>query len=186
MRTDPDITPELIEALRDPATRDAGFDLLAERCIRPLYRHARRIVAVHEDAEDVVQETFVRAYDRIGSFRGGAGELRVWLWRIATRAALTALRRRRRHPFASLDEVSRELAGRMEELCGPDADRELVRFRQAVMELPLRQRLVFDLRYREERSYREIAEVLGGRAETHRVNYHHAVETLKKRLKCEL
>jgi len=65
MRTDPDITPELIEALRDPATRDAGFDLLAERCIRPLYRHARRIVAVHEDAEDVVQETFVRAYDRL-------------------------------------------------------------------------------------------------------------------------
>lgn len=186
MRTDPDITPELIAALRDPATRDAGFDALAERCIRPLYRHARRIVAVHEDAEDVVQETFVRAYDRIGSFRGGAGELRAWLWRIATNAALAALRRRRRRLFASLDEVSRELAGRMEELCGPDADRALVRFRQAVMELPLRQRLVFDLRYWEERSYDEIAAVLGGRAETHRVNYHHAVETLKKRLNCEL
>ena len=112
----------------------------------------------------MVQETFIRAYDRIGTFRGGAGELGAWLYRIATNTALTMLRRRRPGLFSSLDDVSRILASRVAEECGEDADRTLVRFQQAILELPLKQRLVFNLRYYDRMPYGQIARVLGMRA----------------------
>ena len=106
-----DIPAEELSALRDPATRRGAFDRLVGTYLRPLYWHARRLVVVHEDAEDVVQETFIRAYDKIGTFRGGAGELGAWLYRIATNTALTMLRRRRPGLFSSLDDVSRSSNG---------------------------------------------------------------------------
>ena len=178
-------TFEITTALRDEATRRAAFDRLTGEYLRPLYWHVRRLVVSHEEAEDVVQETFVRAYDRIGAFRGGDGELRAWLYSIATRAALSALRRRRRSIFVSLDAVSRELAGAAAEAAGPDADEVSVRFQQAVLGLPEKQRLVFNLRYYDGLPYAEIARILGQREESLKVNYHHAVTKLKEKLKTE-
>ncbi|EKC54877.1 RNA polymerase sigma-70 factor, ECF subfamily, partial [human gut metagenome] len=139
------ISDGLLAGLHDPAVRREAFDAVVEAWLRPLYWHVRRLVVVHEDAEDVVQESFVKAYDALDSFRGGAAELRVWLYRIATRTALSLLRRRRRGLFSSLDDVSRELADRVSEECGDAAEEALVRFQQAVLNLPLRQRLVFNL-----------------------------------------
>lgn len=181
-----DIPAEELSALRNPATRRGAFDRLVGAYLRPLYWHARRLVVVHEDAEDVVQETFIRAYDKIGTFRGEAGELGAWLYRIATNTALTMLRRRRPGLFSSLDDVSRILASRVAEECGEDADRTLVRFQQAILELPLKQRLVFNLRYYDRMPYGQIARVLGQREETLKVNYHHAVQKLKEKLTREL
>ncbi|WP_305140679.1 RNA polymerase sigma factor [Alistipes finegoldii] len=106
METTRDISAEELAALRDPGARRGAFDRLVGAYLRPLYWHARRLVVVHEDAEDVVQETFVRAYDRIGTFRGGSDEMGAWLYRIATNTALTLLRRRKTGLFASLDEVA--------------------------------------------------------------------------------
>ena len=180
-----DIPAEELSALRNPATRRGAFDRLVGAYLRPLYWHARRLVVVHEDAEDVVQETFIRAYDKIGTFRGGAGELGAWLYRIATNTALTLLRRRKTGLFASLDEVSRTLAGRVAEECGEAAQMQ-VRFQQAVLELPLKQRLVFNLRYYDGMSYRQIARVLGQREQTLKVNYHYAVQKLKEKLTQEI
>ena len=186
METTRDISAEELAALRDPGARHGAFDRLVGAYLRPLYWHARRLVVVHEDAEDVVQETFVRAYDRIGTFRGGSDEMGAWLYRIATNTALTMLRRRRPGLFSSLDDVSRILASRVAEECGEDADRTLVRFKQAILELPLKQRLVFNLRYYDRMPYGEIARVLGQREETLKVNYHHAVQKLKEKLTREL
>lgn len=186
METTRDISAEELAALRDPGARRGAFDRLVGAYLHPLYWHARRLVVVHEDAEDVVQETFVRAYDRIGTFRGGNDEIGAWLYRIATNTALTMLRRRRPGLFSSLDDVSRILASRVAEECGEDADRTLVRFQQAILELPLKQRLVFNLRYYDRMPYGEIARVLGQREETLKVNYHHAVQKLKEKLTREL
>lgn len=186
MQTTPDITTELIDDLRGTATRAEAFDRMVAACIRPLYWHARRLVVVHEDAEDVVQETFIRAYDRIGAFRGDEQTLRAWLYRIATNTAISLIRRRKRGLFTSLDDASRELCSRVAETCGPDADRTLVRFQQAVLELPLKQRLVFNLRYYDELPYAQIACILGQREQTLKVNYHFAVEKLKQKLQQEI
>ena len=95
------------------------------------------------------------------------------------------LRRRRRSIFVSLDAVSRELAGAVAEAAGPDADEVSVRFQQAVLGLPEKQRLVFNLRYYDGLPYAEIARILGQREESLKVNYHHAVTKLKEKLKTE-
>lgn len=186
METTRDISAEELAALRDPAARRGAFDRLVGEYIRPLYWHTRRLVVVHEDAEDAVQETFIRAYDKIGTFRGGREELGAWLYRIATNTALTLLRRRKPGLFSSLDDVSRSLAGRVADECGEEADQILVRFQQAVLELPLKQRLVFNLRYYDQLSYEQIARVLEQREETLKVNYHYAVQKLKEKLTREI
>lgn len=180
------ISDGLLAGLHDPAARREAFDEVVGIWMRPLYWHVRRLVVVHEDAEDVVQECFVRAYEALDDFRGGPAELRVWLYRIATHTALSLLRRRRRGLFSSLDDVSRELADRVAEACGDAADRALVRVQQALLNLPLHQRLVFNLRYYDDLSYAEIARILQQREATLRVNYHHAVVKLKRILKEEL
>lgn len=180
------ISAETVAGLHDPAARREAFDRVVGHFLRPLYWHVRRLVVVHEDAEDVVQESFVRAWDGLEGFRGDGAELRAWLYRIATNTALSLLRRRRRGLFTSLDDVSRQLAGRVAENAAEEADRMLVRFQQEVLALPLRQRLVFNLRYYDGLSYGEIARILGQREQTLRVNYHHAVEKLKRKLKEEL
>ena len=167
-------------------TRNELFTLAVQKYSDAVYRAAMHNCRCAADAEDVVQETFVRAYDRIGTFRGGSDEMGAWLYRIATNTALTLLRRRKTGLFASLDEVSRTLAGRVAEECGEDADQMQVRFQQAVLELPLKQRLVFNLRYYDGMSYRQIARVLGQREQTLKVNYHYAVQKLKEKLTQEI
>lgn len=166
----------------DTACPGEAFASWVDRYADRLYWHVRRLVVVHEDAEDAVQECFVRAYERLGAFRGGEEEVRAWLYRIATRTALDCLRRRRRRLFTPLDAVSRELAERVGSESLFDADRALVRLQQEILRLPLAQRLVFNLRYYDELPYDEIARITGRSAGSLRTNYHLAVETLKKRL----
>lgn len=182
MKTSRDIAPAFCQALRDPARRAEAFDRMVGCYLRPLCACVQRLVVVREDAEDVVQETFVRAWDALDGFRGDDEELRAWLYRIATNRALTLLRRRKRSLFESLDSVSRTLAARVGEFCPEDADRTLVALQQEILRLPTQQRLVFNLRYYDELSYEQIARILGRRAETCRVNYHLAAERLKRRL----
>lgn len=184
--TTSELTEELVAQLRDCATRRAAFDRVVTLLLRPLYWHVRRLVVVHEDTEDAIQETFVRAYDALDTFRGSGAELRAWLYRIATNCALTQLRRRRRSLLTSLDEVSRELAERVADESPATADRDLVTLQRAVLGLPLRQRLVFTLRYYDGLPYGEIARILGQREATLRVHYHHAVEKLKHKLMREI
>lgn len=162
------------------ATAGERFATLVERYTEPLYRHVRRMVGAHEESEDVVQETFARAWSSLPHFRGGDGDLRPWLYRIATNAALDALRRRRRWIFTPLDAVSRQAVAD----AGPvwSEEREIARFQQAVAELPLKQKLVFQMRYYDEMTYEEIASVTGGSAGSAKTSYHYAAEKIRKRL----
>lgn len=182
MQKPPTISDALLRELHDPATRGEAFGRLVDACLTPLYWHARRLVVVHEDAQDVVQETLIRAYKGIGGFRGDAAAMRAWLYRIATNRALSLLGRRRRSLLTPLDAVSRTLADSVSHEAEPDADALLVRFQQAVLRLPLKQRLVFNLRYYDQMPYAQIAEVLRQREKTLRVNYHLAVCNLKRQL----
>ena len=147
-----------------------------------LYWHIRRIVVSHDDAEDALQETFLKIYEKAGSFRGDAGSLLPWCYRIATNEALQMLRRRARL-FQSLDSVSAELAGKLAEECAPDADRMSVLFQQAVLQLSTQQRIVFNLRYYDELSYAEISRITGKSENSLRTNYSYAVNKIKEYLK---
>ena len=147
-----------------------------------LYWHIRRLVVSHDDAEDALQETFIRIFTKADSFRGEESSLEAWCYKIATNEALKMLRKRAR-VFQSLDSLGGELAGMVLTESAPDADRSEVLFQQALMQLSTQQRVVFNLRYYDELPYNEIAGITGKSGNSLRTNYHYAVDKIKKYLK---
>ena len=158
------------------------FSALVKTYQEPLYWHIRRLVVSHEDARDVLQETFVQAWRGIGSLRE-EGALRAWLYKIATHEAYRFLNRQRERPL-STEEVSALLLGRLESSSYVDYEQEAeVKFQQALLTLSEQQRAVFTLRYYDEMPYDEIAEVLDSTPASLRVSYHHAEQRIRDYLK---
>ena len=136
--------------------RERGFKMLMNSFQVPIYNYIRRLVVSHEDAEDVLQEVFIRIFRHIDQFREESS-LSTWIYRIATNESLRLLNSR-------IDYES-ELA---------------VKFQEAILSLPEKQRLVFNLRYYDELEYEEIARVLDSKVDTLKVNYHYAKEKIKE------
>ena len=144
-----------------------------------LYWHIRRLVVSHDDAEDALQETFIKIFTKAESFRGDS--LEAWCYKIATNEALQLLRKRT-HAFQSLDSLSGELSDRVVAESAPDADRSAVLFQQAILRLSTQQRVAFNLRYYDQLSYTQIASITGKSETSLRTNYHYAVEKIKEYL----
>ena len=158
-----------------------AFDALIERYGDRLYWHLRRIVVSHEEAEDLLQETFTQAYLSIAGFRGdNESSLTAWLYRIATTFALKALRRRRATIFSSIDSVRGELLATFNEEMEPTADEVVTRLQRAILALPTKQRLVFNMRYYDDLPFSQIAEITGDSLTTLKTNYHYAVKKIKE------
>lgn len=161
-----------------------AFDWLIEQYGDRLYWHIRRIVVQHEDAEDVMQETFTRAFLSIGDFRGDSeSSLTAWLYRIATTLAIKVLRKRKRGIFSSLDSVRGDLLATFEHEVDPSADEIVVRLQKAILALPTKQRLVFNMRYYDELSFEQISQATGQSVSTLKTNYHYAVQKIKEQVK---
>lgn len=165
-------------------TQDANGILqqVAHRYGNRLYWHIRRLVVSHDDAEDALQETFLKVFTKAGLFKGDDSLLEAWCYRIATNEALQLLRKRARL-FQSLDSLGDELMDLVVTESGPNADRTAVLFQQAIMGLSTQQRIVFNLRYYDELSYGQIARITGKSENSLRTNYHYAVEKIKNYLK---
>ena len=169
----------LIAQLKSNAVE--AFDLLIEQYGDRLYWHIRRIVVQHEEAEDVLQETFTRAYLSISGFRGETeSSVTAWLYRIATTLSINVLRKRKRGIFSSLDSVRGDLLATFEHEVEPSADEIIVRLQKAILALPTKQRLVFNMRYYDELSFEEISQITGQSVSTLKTNYHYAVQKIKK------
>ena len=167
--------------LMDPAQREQGFKELMRRYGEQLYWHIRRIVVGHDDAEDVLQETCIKIWSNIDSFRG-EGKLTTWIYSIATREALTLLRRQTRL-FQSIDDLGSALTSKLEAETPMDHEATEVLFQKALLTLPTQQRIAFNLRYYDELSYEEIARITGKNLNTLKTNYHFATEKIKKYIK---
>ena len=174
----------LLEMLSDPAQRERGFRLLMQQYGRQLYWHIRRIVISHDDAEDALQETSIKIFRSIDTFKGD-GQLTTWMYRIATNEALQQLRRQT-HLFQSIDALGDKLANRLEAETALDADATEVLFQKALLTLPTQQRIAFNLRYYDELSYEDIAHITGKNINTLKANYHHAAEKVKKYIKNQI
>ena len=173
---------ELIAQLRSNAVE--AFDRLIEQYGDRLYWHIRRVVVNHEDAEDVLQETFAKAYTSIADFRGDSeSSLTAWLYRIATNVAINVLRRRKKWAFASLDSVRGDLLATFEHEIDPSADEIVVRLQKAILALPTKQRLVFYMRYYDELSFEQISQATGDSVSTLKTNYHYAVKKVKEQVR---
>ena len=173
---------ELIAQLRSNAVE--AFDRLIEQYGDRLYWHIRRVVVNHEDAEDVLQETFAKAYTSIADFRGDSeSSLTAWLYRIATNVAINVLRRRKKWALSSLDSVRGDLLATFEHEIDPSADEIVVRLQKAILALPTKQRLVFNMRYYDELSFEQISQATGDSVSTLKTNYHYAVKKVKEQVR---
>jgi RNA polymerase sigma-70 factor (ECF subfamily) len=173
---------ELIRAFRDPTSRNFAFSKLVNTYQERLYWHIRRIVIDHDDADDVLQNTFIKAFKNIDRFREDS-QLFTWLYRIATNESLTFLKKKKRHIFVSMDEVEHSLSGKLASDPEMSGDAIQLKLQQAILTLPTKQRMVFNLKYFDELKYDEIAEVTGTSVGALKASYHHAVKKIKTFMK---
>ena len=138
----------------------------------------------HEDANDVIQNVFVKVYRSIGNFEGKS-KLYTWLYRIATNEAITFLNKKKRRQTSSIDEEETDLANRLEADHYFDGNAAQLRLQQALVTLPTKQRLVFNMRYFDEMSYKDISSSLNTSVGALKASYHHAVKKVEAFLKEE-
>jgi RNA polymerase sigma-70 factor (ECF subfamily) len=172
----------LISLLQDPETQREGFECLVRQYSEPLYRQIRRMVVSHEDADDILQNTWIKAWGSIEYFRGDA-RLMTWLYRIAINESLTFLNQRRAKEGLSLDELDAERLALLESDPYVDADRAQRLLAQAVQQLPEKQRITFQMKYFDELKYERISEVMGTSVGALKASYHHAVKKITQFLK---
>lgn len=143
-----------------------------------VYWHTRRLVVAHEDAQDVTQETFVRVFRSLSDFKGEC-TFRSWIYRIATNEALRLLNRNK-EGRVSLDDSSTELGNLLADEYVDYSDLEAVKLQKAILSLPTKQQLAFNLRYYNELEYDEIAGIIGSSADGAKSNYHIAKNKIVK------
>lgn len=170
---------EILSMIKDPVSRDNGFLLLMNTFQKQLYWHIRRLVVSHEDAEDILQETFVLVYSHINDFKGES-QLYSWLYRIATNECNRHFKKNNR--LKQVELLDEHHAGLFSEVDSENSDLLLLKFQQAIQQLPNKQKIVFNLRYYDELSYEDIAQILKTSVGTLRTSYHFAYEKIKQYL----
>ncbi len=170
----------ILEMLKDPVQKDKGFVLLMDKYKEPIYWHIRRLVVSHDDAEDILQETFINVYRFEKTFRGDS-KIFTWLYKISTNECSRHFKKKK-NILQRTNTINRELST---EQSGNDMESSkaiLFKFQQAIQELPGKQKIVFNLRYYDELSYEEIAKIMNSSINSLKTNYHYASEKIKKYL----
>lgn len=170
--------PELLRKIRNPETRSYGFNLLVRAYQQRVYWHVRKMVVDHDDADDLTQEVFIKVHKHIDSFREDA-QLFTWIYRIATNECLTFLNKKRRRFFLPLEDVGKELASKLDSALEMTGDDIQIKLQKALLKLPDKQRLVFNMRYFDELSYEDMAQITKTSVGALKASYHHAVKKVE-------
>lgn len=163
---------------------DKGFALLVKTYQQKVYWHIRRLVVSHEDAEDLLQDVFIKAYRKWDTFRGDSN-IGTWLYRIATNECLTFLNKRKLKMATEDNDINYMNIQQSNSDCDDYSDTVLVALQNAIQLLPEMQRLVFNMRYYDNMSYDDIAQVTGSSTSAAKTNYHIAkgkIETYIKKM----
>ena len=166
--------------LSDPTQRRKAFEIVVRKFSSQIYWQIRRLVFSHDDADDILQNTFMKAWSSLETFRGDS-KISTWLFRIATNESLSFLQRKREQ--LSLDDPEASVVNSLSSEEYFDGDEAQRSFMQAIASLPDKQRLVFNMRYFDEIKYDEISEVLGTSVGALKASYHIAVEKITTLLK---
>lgn len=170
---------ELLEQFRIPDSRHYAFNLIVKRYQSRLYSHIRKMVIDHDDANDLLQNTFIKVWNNLEGFREDS-QLFTWLYRIATNECLTFLKNKKKRFFLNINDVEHELSAKLDNSAPLNADVLQLKLQQAILTLPEKQRLVFNLRYFDEMKYEEMSEILGTSVGALKASYHHAVAKVEK------
>lgn len=169
---------QLLAAFKEEKTQEAAFTQLVRKYQERIYWHIRRMVADHEDTNDIMQNVFIKVWKNLGEFRAEAN-LYTWLYRIATNETLTWIDQQKRRASASLSDHESALENKLVAQKGYDARKIEWKLQQAIQLLPEKQRVVFNLRYYDEMPYEEMAEVLDTSVGALKASYHHAVKKVE-------
>lgn len=170
---------QILTLFAELATREAAFAHLVRKYQSKLYWHVRKMVVSHDDADDLLQEIFVKVWRALPNFRQDA-QLYTWLYRIATNECLGFLSSKKRQAFRPMTEASEALAANLEADEMPGADAIELKLQQAILTLPDKQRLVFNLRYYDEMPYEQMADVTGTSVGALKASYHHAARKIEE------
>ena len=171
-------TESLTLQLKDPSARRAAFPLLVKQYQQRVYRIVRKMVISHDDADDIVQEVFVKVWNNLDGFKGDAS-LFTWIYRIATNESLQFLRKKRNQSWFRSD-ITEELENVLVSEKHIDGDEVQMKLQKAVLRLPDKQRLVFNLRYFEDLSYEEIAGITDSTVGSLKASFHHATKKIEE------
>lgn len=171
-------TEPIIVLLKDASTRREAFSLLVKQYQHRIYGIVRKMVISHDDADDIVQEVFVKVWNNLDKFKGDS-VLFTWLYRIATNEALQFLRKKRSRIWFGND-ITEELAEKIESHKSLDGDEIQLKLQKAILRLPDKQRLVFNLRYFEDLSYEEIAAITEVSVGSLKASFHHATKKIEE------
>lgn len=169
----------IIDKLKNPETKNYGFNLMLQNYQERVYWHVRKMVIVHEDADDITQNTFVKAWNNLEKFRGESG-LFTWLYRIATNECLNFLKKKNRWKMLSMSNYSDFLEDQLTNSDMISGEEIEMKLQKALLKLPDKQRLVFNLKYFDEMKFEEIAEVTQTSVGALKASYHHAVKKIEK------
>ncbi len=168
----------LLTEFKQPAFRDRAFTAIIKKYQEKLYWHIRRIVVTHDDANDVLQNMFIKVWKGLDNFREDS-QLYTWLYRIATNECLTFLEQQKRKSSISFSDVEEGLSNKIKAEGNFDANRLEWKLQLAIQHLPEKQRIVFNLRYYDEMPYEEMSKVLETSEGALKASYHHAAKKIE-------
>ena len=170
---------QIVAQLKEGKNIDAAFKQLVEKYQQRLYMHIRKMLVIHQDTDDVLQDTFIKVYRNINSFKEDSS-LFTWLYRIATNETLNFLKKKKRKYVFTVLNYEDHLLQSIQNDTYFDGDEIQLKLQKAILKLPEKQRIVFNMRYFDEVKYDEMSEILNTSSGALKASYHHAVKKIEK------
>lgn len=170
---------ELVRQFKNERTRNYALHLIIKKYEKKVYWHIRKILIDHDDTDDALQTTFIKVWENLNNFREDS-KLYTWIYRIATNEALALLKKKRTKFFLPIVDVEAELSNKIDDssqYSGTEIERKL---QKALLKLPEKQRIVFNMKYYDDLKYEDISEILGTSVGALKASYHHAVKKIEK------
>jgi len=168
----------LLRKFKEVGSREQAFNILVKKYQQRVYWHIRKMVIDHDDADDLTQEVFVKIWRKLDTFKGES-QLFTWIYRIATNECLNFLGKKKRRAFLSLQDVGKELGKKIDSSDHISGDIIEKKLQKALLTLPEKQRLVFNMKYFDEMPYKDISDILGTSVGALKASYHLAVKKIE-------
>ncbi len=169
---------ELLEKFKDESSRHYAFNLLVKKYQQRVYWHIRKMVIDHNDADDLTQDCFIKIWHHLENFRSDS-QLYTWIYKIATNECLNFLNKKRKRFFLPINDVEKELEQKLSSSDMIQGDEIQMKLQKALLKLPEKQRLVFNMKYFDDLKYEEISEILGTSVGALKASYHLAVKKIE-------
>lgn len=175
---------KLLDMFRDDESRNYAFNLIVRKYQEKLYWHIRRMVISHEDTDDIIQDVFIKVWKNLPKFKNQS-QLYTWLYRVATNETITFLNKKRKRFFINLNDVEQELSNKLESDVYYNGDEIQMKLQKAILTLPEKQRLIFNMKYYDEMKYEDISAILKTSVGGLKASYHLAVKKIENILKSD-